>query len=220
MNYGLQEKDTKTYLTILGSSGDFRMKVDQSTQGAQLRTYETSDGQRGEKYELVYKSVSGFIQAIDIFDGDYGKNLIVDIAFSKEKGVALSIGVATPFGEDLMKKLPNIDFSKSVTLAPYSFEDEKGKQRRGITVTQDGEKKFNAFYDPEKKENLFGFPEVEEDKDYDKEDWKMYFMQCRKFLVKYTEDNILSAVADGFQVADVPDEADNTQDLPGDDIAF
>jgi len=189
---GLEQKDNHTYINVLASTGDFRMVVDENTEGAKLRKYETSDGKKGEKWELAYKSIGGIIKNIEFFDGDYGRNLFLTFDFQNgEEDVVVSLGTNTPFGEDVLKKFPNIDFSEEVKLSPYSFEDENGKLRRGISIVQDGEKILGAFYDPEKKKNLLGFPEPEGDtSEYDKEDWIMYFTIARKFLVKYAEKNI------------------------------
>ena len=190
---GLEQKENTTYINVLASAGDFRMTVDEGTEGAKKRDYETSDGKKGSKWELAYKSIGGLITNIEFFDGDYCKNFLLTFDFQDgTETVTVSLGTNTPFGEDMMKKLPNIDFSQEVKLSPYSFEDEKGKLRKGISVVQNDEKIVGAFFDPEKKKNLLKFPEPEGDTTtYDKEDWIMYFTKARKFLVKYTEDNIL-----------------------------
>lgn len=193
----LEQKENTSYLSVLASAGDFRMTVPQGTEGAKRRDYETSDGKTGSKWELAYKSIGGYITKIDFFDGDYGKNLLLTFDFKDgTETVTVSLGTNTPFGEDMLKKLPNIDFSKEVKLTPYAFTDDKGKDRKGISVVQadcnwNDDKVPGAFYDPEKKENLLGFPEPEGDTTaFDTDDWKIYFTQCRKFLVKYAEEHI------------------------------
>lgn len=214
---GLTQKDDKQYLYVLGSTGDFRMKVSENTPGAEKREYETSDGTKGAKYELAFSSLEGYISGLEFFDGDYGKNLIVHFEFGKDaESLSLSLGAASSFGEDFMKKLPNIDYTKTVTLTPYSFEDENGKPRKGVTVTQDGEKIMGAFYDPEKKKSANGYPEPEGDtKDYDKDDWKIFFTKARKFLVSYTEKNVPTLIEKGFSQVEL-----EAGDNPASDIAF
>jgi hypothetical protein len=87
-----------------------------------------------------------------------------------------------------MKKLPNIDLTKDVKIAPYSFEDDKGKSRKGVTVYQ-GEVKIESFYwDKVKEKASNGLPQPEGDTSkFDSDDWKMHFMVVRKFLVKQVE---------------------------------
>lgn len=191
----LTKGDEKKFVSIL-SDGSLRLPVVEGTEGAIKREYEMSDKTMGVKHELVFKSLSGVITDIAFFEGDFGK-LIQVTFFDKEAEVeaqefVLSIGTATNFGEDLLKKLPSVDLTKEVTLTPYSFEDDRGKTRRGVTLLQDGEKITNFFYDIEKKKNINKYPDPEGDtKTYDSDDWKMYFTKARKFLVKYAEDNLV-----------------------------
>lgn len=168
------------YLNIL-SDGALHMTVPEGTPGAITREYETSTGDKGSKTELVFGDITGLITGISFFEGQYGKLLHVSIKDSEDSYV-LSVGTATPYGEDLMKKLPNIDQNKEVTLSPYSFEDDKGKKRRGVTVTQDGQKLTNFYYDAEKKKTLHKFPELKIKKKMSKDDWKIHFMTIRIWL--------------------------------------
>lgn len=184
-------QERKTYLNVQGKVEEnnvcFRQVVPEGTPGAKLRKYETSDGTKGEKWELWFKEVGGRITNVYFFDGDYGKNLIITLDAGLEEPVKLSLGTSTKYGEDLLKKLPNIDFNKDVVLSPYGFESE-GKTLQGITVTQDNVKVTGAYYDPEKKKNLLDMPEPADIKD--KEDWKIYFLQAHKHMINYTEENI------------------------------
>jgi len=187
----LQEKTQRTYASII-SDGTIRVPTDESNPKAILREYETSDGKKGTKHELVYKSLIGTIKYVNFYDGDFGKTLSIVIADDGEEDITLTLGVTTSFGSDMMKKLPNIDFSLPVTLNPYSFIDDKGKNKKGLTVIQNKQKVLNYFYDEATKGTLFDFPVPE--KEYgkmDKDDWKIYFILVSKFLVNYTEKNII-----------------------------
>lgn len=182
-------------MNILGSDGTLRLSVPEGTEGAVYREYETSDGKKGSKWELIFKSLCGRITNLQMFDGDYGKNLLVTLAYTGGEDT-ISFNTTTPFGEDFMKKLPNINLDEFVTIAPYNFTDDNGKVRKGVTVTQGDVKLSNYFYNPEEKKNLHGYPEPEGDTSmYDKDDWKIYFTQCRKFLVKNVEEKFLPAYA-------------------------
>jgi hypothetical protein len=188
----LETKDSRRFISVLGSAGDFREAVDEGTEGAKKRTYETSDGKTGEKWEIPYKAIGGTITDIEFFEGDYGRNLILTVNIGEDEPVCVSLGTNTPFGESVLKVLPNIDFNKEVHMSPYNFTPEGGKNLRGVSVKQDGKKVENAFYNYETKESLLGYPEPEGDtSSYDSDDWKMYFTACRKHTIKYAEENIL-----------------------------
>lgn len=182
MAYKTQVQQEK-YLNIL-SDGTMRMSVPEGTEGAVTRTYETSDGKTGTKTELVLTELSGRISKVNFYDGAYGKLLQVTITDGDEEPLTLSIGCESNFGEDLMKKLPAIDLEKPVILIPYSFEDDKGKKRRGITVKQDEIKIENFYYDKETKKNKFGYPTPKITKKMDKDKWKLHFMEARMFLIE------------------------------------
>lgn len=201
---GYVEVDNKKYAIIL-SDGSVRIPTSEQNPDAVKREIETSDGRTMTKYELVKKGLKGRIIGITFKETDFGK--VMNVAFHPEdfdgEQVILSLSVAQNFADDLMKKLPNVNFEKEVSLSPYSFTDDKGKLRKGITVWQlvnDGDtaqtKIESYFSDKEAKKAKNGFPEPDGDtKTYDKDDWKMYFMKTRKFLVGYTEENIIPKLA-------------------------
>jgi len=182
----LTQKDTAQYLSILGSTGDIRMTVDEGTEGAKLREYETSDGKKGSKWELIYKSISGKIIGIEFFDGEFGMNMVLTFDFEDGNDpVKLSLGTASNYGEDVMKKLPNIKLDEHVVFNPYAFTGDDGKQKKGVSITQGDEKVLSYYWDPEKKKSVNNIPEPDGDtKKYSKDDWKMYFMKVRKFLIE------------------------------------
>lgn len=170
------------FLSIL-SDGTIRLSVPEGTEGAVRREYETSDGKTGVKHELVYTELSGMLTDVKFFEGDFGKLIQLTIEDVGEDPVVLSIGTASNFGEDLMKKLPGVDIEKPIVISPYSFEDEKGKKRKGVTLSQDGNKLENYYYDKEAKKNTHGYPELKITKKMSKDDWKMYFLKVRIFLI-------------------------------------
>lgn len=179
-------KPQGTYYSIL-SDGKFHTQVDEGTAGAVRREYETSDGKKGVKYELIAQSISGRITNIAIYEGDYGKNLQVFMG----DDVIVSLNCASNFGEDFMKKLPNIDIEKDVKLSPYSFEDADTKKvKKGITVYQD-EKKIADFYhnkEGEKWVEANGYPKIPaKAKDWSKDEWKLFFLNARIFLLSEVE---------------------------------
>lgn len=186
----LEQKNTGRYVYVLGSEGDIRETVSEGTEGAVKRAYESSDGKKGEKYELVYKSIEGTISNVEFFEGDFGTNLQITLTFTDGESVVFSLGTNTPYGEDMLKKLPAIDFNQPVKLTPYNFTDDKGKNRRGVSVLQGGEKVLNFFSDGEKAIN--GMPEPKGDvSKYNADKWKLYFGEVRVFLVDYVTEHIV-----------------------------
>lgn len=173
---------TKKYLSIL-ADGHIHMTVKEGEYpGAVLREYETSDGKKGKKWELLFKDVEGTIKEIEFRDGTFGTTMNVTIG-----DYTLSINAESTFAEDLMKKLPNIDAQLPVMLAPYSFKDDKEKTRKGITVTQNGNKIMNYYFNPETKQSINGYPTPEGDTTkYTKKQWKKFYMDASEFLVKET----------------------------------
>lgn len=189
---GLAAKEMRRYITVLSSEGDLRESVPEGTEGAVRREYETSDGKTGVKFEKVYKSLGGKIVDVNLWDGDYGTSLQITVDFGGDEPVVLSLGTNTPYGEDVMKKLPNINLNEHVVFSPYNFTDEKGKNRRGMSITQGDVKLQSFFFDAENKKSINGLPEPKGDTSkYTKEKWQLYFATVRDFLVDYTRDNVL-----------------------------
>jgi len=177
------------------SDGKFHEKVDEGTEGAVLRKYELKDGTKGEKWELLYRSIEKVrITKIEFETGDFGENILTTFSDGKDE-VTWSEGTGTNFGTDYMKKLPNVDFSYPVAVMPYAFEDERGKERRGVSIYQNGDKITNFFWDSEAGTTCNGFPQPEGDKElYDSDDWKVYFIGVRKFLVAFIKENVVPKV--------------------------
>lgn len=211
---GLNKVEHKIYASILSSDGKIRVQCKEGDEGAVRREYETSDGEKGVKFEQVYDNLDGKITGIEFKDGEFGKQIIVEIA-----GVSLAMSTASNFGEDFMKKLPMINLEQEVALFPYSFNSkDTGKNVKGITVYQADNKLPNFFWDYEENTSCNGYPVPEGDtKKYDSDDWKMYYMTARKFLIKYTEDNIIAKMA----LEDLPPMAGETVvTAEEEDIAF
>lgn len=175
------------YLSIL-ADGRLHETVPQTREGAVLREYETSDGKKGEKWELVYSAVKATITGISFQTGEYGEQVQLALTDGEDE-ITLSQGCATPFGEDILKKLPNVDLTKEVIIRPFAFEGDDGKTIRGVEIKQGDKKLSNYFWDAESKKALHGYPESDGNKD-DKDDWKIHFLKARKFLVNYVKENV------------------------------
>ena len=213
------------FWTIL-SDGKLHHSVPEGTTNAVRRDYETSSGEKGVKFELLAESIKGKIENLLFYEGDYGKQL--QIYFAKEKPedrrVVLSLSMAGNFGEDFTKKLQKIDEEKEIKLVPYSFEDENKRKKRGITVYQDNIKIQGYYHEVKKGKNgkdklvnINGYPEVpKEAEKWASDDWKLFFLQARKFLVSEVEKhsfyNVVDVRAPQDPVVEYPEESNATAD--------
>lgn len=190
-SYGLTDKASKRYVYVLGSEGDLRESVPEGTEGAVKRDYETSDKKTGTKWEKIYKSIGGKIIDVSFFNGDYGTQLQITFdLLNDQEPVTLSLGTNQPYGEDVMKKLRNVNLNEAVVMTPYNFTDDGGKNRRGVTITQ-GDEKIKSFYSDGTK-SINGMPEPKGKTDeYTKEKWSLYFATVRDFLVEEMKEHVL-----------------------------
>lgn len=178
------------FISIL-SDGLFHETVPANTECAILREYELKDGTKGSKHELLYKELEGEIVNIQFRDGDYGEQVQITVR-DNDEDITISQGVGTNFGEDILKKLPSIQFEKRAKFAPYAFTDESEKERRGVTIYQDGEKVSSHFWDSEALKNVNGYPTPEGDiSTYKSDDWKLFYLQARKFLVNFNKETVV-----------------------------
>lgn len=221
-------KGTGRYISIK-ADGLFHEKSEQGVPGAKKRTWELKDGTKGEKWELLYSDIKDvYIKDVAFEDSDFGENLLIMLTDGNpENDIILAESTASNFGTDLMKKLPNIIFSEKLTLRPYAFETEEGKERRGVTILQgtdengDEKKLKDFFWDGE--QNLHGIPQADKTKTHDKDDWRIHFINVKKFLTNYTKENIIPKI-DSERVFEKPEagssmtspvnESDPTSDIP------
>jgi len=192
-----------TYFNII--NGEFRTRVTEDTEGAIAREYETKDGAKAVKWERPVSALKGVVTDIYFREGEYGKSVMIMLDENSDgQTPVIQLGVSSNYGEDFLKKLPNMKLDNEVMLRPYAFE-ENSKEKRGIAVTQCDEegnftvKCYDYFIEMKEVEGknvytqLHGYPTPEKsNKEMDKEDWKIYFIQTRKFLVNYAEENILN----------------------------
>lgn len=188
-NTQTNSSDNKTFLTIL-SDGKLHQRVEEGTPGAVEREYKRDvkdekgkvTGEETVKvHELVHTAATGMITNMYFQKGQFGENLIVEI----DDDGAISFTGSQSYGEQLLRKLPNIDLSKPVTISPYNFT-KNGKSNKGVTITQDEVKLQDYYFDYDKKVSQNGLPEFDGDKD-DSNDWKLYFLQVNKFLKKQAQ---------------------------------
>jgi len=200
----------KIFLTI--KEGSFRQKVEDGVPGAVRRDFiNPSTGKEGHVYELGYRNWAGTIERVEIKELDFGRIMEVDLG-----DAIINIPVDKQYFIDLASKMPALDLKKEVIFTPYDFEAD-GKRRTGISVMQEGEKIKSFFYDGKK--NLHKMPSMKEENP-DSDDWKMYFMGVRKFLVNYIKE--MNIGTDGFVTDEkaVKDVKDAQKEVTAEDLPF
>lgn len=189
----IKTTEDQTFANVL-ADGKIHVTVPEGTVGSTVRKYKTSDGKEGSKIEMIYNELIGKIVKIAFYEGNFGKQIQISVSDGNGEPVVLSLGTSSNYGEDFMKKLPNIDLEKFVKIVPYSFTDEKGKGKKGVTIWQASEKTGkneklkNYFFDDVDKKNLHGYPEpkkLKNNKPLSTDQWKLYFGECREFLVEF-----------------------------------
>lgn len=167
------------YLTI--AQGRMVEKSTEDNPEAVKREYTTKDGKTGVKYEIQHANLTGHIIGLDFRDTEFGEQFVITITAGGEQA-KLSMPTDSNYFTDFAKRLPGIDLDREVTLNPYELEKDNGKTAKGISVKQGNEKIMNAYWDGKKATN--GMPSVskKDAKEYDSDDWKMYFMKVKKFL--------------------------------------
>ena len=188
----------KIFLGIV--EGSLRQTVKQGVEGAVMRNWEAG-GKSGTKWELAYPAVSGHVKNISFYDGEHdGKKYTnLQIEFDEnENGNSpiVSVGARTRYAEDIMMKLPNINFEEEVRLRPFSFVPE-GEDRAvtGVEVLQrSGTGNFDKKIDKKfTKDKPNGMPEPSDD---ERNDWTLYFRRRNNWLRQYTTEKICSKFID------------------------
>ena len=203
-------KENKTFATVL-ADGLIHITVPEGTEGAKVRKYKTSDGTEGSKTELQYSEIIGKITKIGFQEGKFGVQLQLTIDEGEDVVTTLCLGTNSNYGEDVMKKLPNVDLEKTVKIVPFSFKDDKGKAKKGVTIMQKNDKGesiklSNYFYDAEKKENINGYPTPKPTKkERTSDQWKLYYGEAREFLIEF--------ITTKFKIDETTVAEDSTEDV-------
>jgi len=206
------EKSDNLYLSII--KGTLMQKVTEETPGAKKRDYETSSGGSGTKWEIHHKNLTGLITNIEFQTSDFGEQCRITILNSEDSAI-VSTPTDSRYFTDFAKKISNIDLSKFIVFNPYDFTNKEDKRIQGLSITQNGDKIMNYFWDAEKKKVLNKFPNPDGDGDgFDTDDWKMYFLVVKKFLKKHVQTIKFP------ELAEHPIVNEQTQENDPDDLPF
>jgi hypothetical protein len=194
-------KARKTYVNI--SDGAIRINCSSDNVNAKKRI--TKDG--NEKFELVYQSISGKITGIQKHRSDYGNFINFDISTDGVDYV-LQAKDDSKYCQCILMCLPNINFEKDVTIQPYAIPqkdkagkvitgtDGKAKKNTGCVIYQNNTKIVNFYVTSNKVNDKFvkiysnNFPKPTS-ADMDSDDYKIYNLSIKKFLLDQLEKVIL-----------------------------
>lgn len=206
---GLHTQEQKGRLLYVLADGKLREQVEEGTEGAKLRVVKDDAGNvKAEKWELTYPGITGFITGVSTYDGEYGMNINIAIKDENDEEFTVSLKAKSKYGEDFLHKLPNVDFTKEITIKPYDFESD-GRRNTGVSLVQGEEKLKNAFNwknEAGEWESLDGYPQVDEKKKPKNSDqWMVFFTQRREWVIEYlTEKGLLTPT----EVTPTEDDAD------------
>lgn len=187
--------------------GSFRVPTDANNPDAVRRDYHNPrTNQPGVAWELGFESISGLIEDIRfhenvLTDGTALRSLhiVFDEDSNNGRQKIVSVPVDGRYANNFLRKLPNIDFSKEVKLTPYDIQ-KNGPRNVGITVLQPDQTgvlvvKVRDFFEKMEEVDgkkiytaMHGFPVADEE---DRLDWPFYFKKVSKFLIRYTNENVL-----------------------------
>lgn len=219
-----EEGKKKRYLGIKADAL-FHEAVPEGTEGAVYREYsfknkETGETIEGSKWEILSPKIPNvYIKDIRFEKSDFGDNIITTFT-DGDNEVSWSENTGSEFASSWMQMLPNVDFTKKITIIPKSYLSKKGKKRGTVNAYQSEDRVSNYFYDFDKREELNGFPKKHKpEEEMERDDWLLYFLNVKMFLVDYTKKNILPKFEGGVSPvkADYPtpeEEGIRPQDIP------
>jgi hypothetical protein len=134
-------------------------------------------------YYVSYDFVSGMVESVGIDShAEYGETIKLTLVDGADRYV-LDIHASSRYGSSFFFRMMNIDMGLPLEVKPYSFLDESGKSRTGLTLSQQGVKLDYAYPKDTVPELV---PKVRGGKTtYDDTDRYNFFMEeFKKFEVK------------------------------------
>jgi hypothetical protein len=210
------DKGSATYLRI--ADGKIVEEVDKNTIGAVSRTTKPSDEhpEGREVWERRDSYLEGVVTSMwrkeREYKGDINRSLVLRISDVGEN-CQLEIKEGGRYWSSFMLRLPNMDLTKPIRIAPYDFTDKEGKRVIGLNVFQ-GDVKVAPKWD---KNNPGDLPQGRKVRVNGKDVWD--FEERDQYLIKVMEkiaaglkekDNAIAATS-GEPVAS---KVDDDNDLP------
>lgn len=90
-------------------------------------------------YYVQYDFVSGKLVDVDVSSSDYGETVRLQLVDGTER-YCLDIPASSKYGTSFFQRMLSIDLDMELQIRPYSFVDEQGKTRTGLSLSQKNEK--------------------------------------------------------------------------------
>jgi hypothetical protein len=90
-------------------------------------------------YYVTYDFLEAEILDAELQSSEFGESILLTL-IDAESTYRLTIQAASRYGNSFFARMHNIDLNKPVRFYPYSFVAEDGKQRTGISLSQEGTK--------------------------------------------------------------------------------
>lgn len=90
-------------------------------------------------YYVAYDYVSGKLVDVDVATSDYGETVRLHLVDGTER-YCLDIPASSRYGTSFFQRMLAIDLDMELQIRPYSFTDEQGKSRTGLSLVQKNEK--------------------------------------------------------------------------------
>jgi len=184
---GLNEGGGGMYLKV--SYGAIRKTCQEGDPKAVSRV--TKDG--ATVWERVWRNLTGRLIGLTTHEHEkYGRSWTLHVEDNGEV-FQLQVSEDSKYGSDLLKKIPNLVIGKTYKFNPYDFTPQgEKKARTGLSIVDEetGGKIQSYFHKIEGEGKnatvtyLNGYPEADPNitKDWDKDDWKIYFMKANKVM--------------------------------------
>ena len=196
---GFIKKQNKTFLSI-NANGKIAQSVSEGTTGAVSRTLDNGR----VVHQLENDGIQGKITGMYFKDHpEYGKSLNVII----DDEYALQLKCGSRYYYSFVKALPNVDFSREVSLVPWRKEVD-GKVKAALYINQGGKEsvKWHFTQDDPK-----GMPDMKKVKVKGKETWDDTDLQ--EFFEVYLTENIFSLFTQAEPAAST-EPGDQEEELP------
>jgi len=130
------------YVSIV--QGEFRVKVDRGTEGAEERV-----NKKGETvYELIYNEYDEvLLHSLEVAESEYGKQLKIFLKEkdNKKKFVVIQVPLDSGYAVSFLSRAMQIDLSKEISVKVFDIankDEATGKEfkTKSLTISQDGAK--------------------------------------------------------------------------------
>jgi len=180
----LGESENRTYLNI--AFGKLQMRSSEGDPKAKKR--ETKIGKI--IWERAYNYVEGQLEKIFMREHEeYGVSWILHIKDGDDR-YSVQVQEASRFGDQLLQKIPNLQYGEVYKFTPYDFEQD-GVRKCGLSIKK-GEDRVESYYHKftpveggkTRVELLHGYPEYKGDWG-DGDEVEYHFKKVRKFMRKH-----------------------------------